>query len=304
MNDSVNFQVVYAGPSLDNNEMDVRELTPALISIADLLEETNNVINGGSTKVKVNVHGSFKSGSFGIDFILVQTPFQEILDLFSSNNVTAAANLITLVGFLGAGTKGLIWLLRKMKNRAIQKLENIDEDRVQITITSEEIFEIDPRVISLYKNQKIRYSLEKIISEPLSKEGITECRISTTKENKPVIVNKEEKEYYAMPIVSEEILGENINDAFLQVVNIAFKEDNKWRFSRGNIVFYATILDKEFLTNIDHHEVMFRKDDIFKVSLLTKDFRSIKGIRTEYFILKVLEHRSSVRQLPLPKNSN
>jgi hypothetical protein len=135
MSDTVSFQVIYDGSALENNEMDVRELAPALVAVADLLEEANLLINGGGSRVDVNVHGSFKSGSFAIDFNIIQSIYQDILRLFTSDGIVSAVNLLALLGVAGGGARGLIGLLKKLKNRKIQKIEDIDSNRVRIHIT-------------------------------------------------------------------------------------------------------------------------------------------------------------------------
>jgi len=300
MNDTAYFQIVYDGPALENNEMDVRELAPSLVAIADLLEEANAIVNGGGTKVNVNVHGSFKNGSFGIDFNLIQTTFQGFLSLFGSDNITATVNLLTLIGFIGAGTKGLIALLKKLKNRNIQKIEDIENNRVRIHITREEIVDFDSRVLDLYKSQRVRDALDKIIAQPLGRPGINEFRAFSPQDKEPVIIKKEEKEFFEMPLLGDELLGENVTEAYLQLVNVSFKEDNKWRFSRGELTFYASVLDERFLNAINRNDVHFSKDDILKVKLRAKDMLTDKGMHTEFAVLEVLEHRSAARQLLLP----
>jgi hypothetical protein len=299
MSDTARFQIIYSGPSLENNEMDIRELAPALIAVADLLEESNLIINGGGTKINVNVHGSFKSGSFGIDLTVIQDIYQSIMDFFNSQGITAASNLLALIGLKEVG-QGLLGLIKWLRNRKIKKVDKISEDRVSIHITSDEKIEVDARVLDLYKSQRVRDALSKVVSEPLSREGINEFRSVVEGTKQSVIVTKDEKEYFELPLLGDELLGENVTEAFLQVVSLSFKEDNKWRFSRGESVFYAMIKDEEFLAKIDRNEVHFSKDDILHVSLQARDFLSTKGIRTEYIILKVIEHRSAAIQLPLP----
>ena len=262
------------------------------------MEESNLIINGGGTKINVNVHGSFKSGSFGIDLTVVQDIYQSIMEFFNSQGIPAS-NLLALIGLKEVG-QGLVGLIKWLKNRKIKKVDKISDDRVSIHITSDEKIEVDARVLDLYKSQRVRDALSKVISEPLSREGINEFRSVAEGTNQSVIVTKEEKEYFELPLIGDELLGENVTEAFLQVVSLSFKEDNKWRFSRGKSVFYAMIKDEEFLSKIDRNEVHFSKDDILRVRLQAKDYLSIKGIRTEYIILKVIEHRNAAIQLPLP----
>ena len=301
MSDSVFFQVSYDGPALENHEMDIKELAPALIAIADLFEEANNIINGGSSRINVNVRGSFKSGSFQIDLNVVQNVFQQILTLINSPELTGAATLTSLLGF-GAKdvTIGLIVFLKRLKNRKIQKIENIENNRVRIQITRQETIDLDKRVVDLYKSPRIRAALEKIIAEPLQKNGVEEFRSTCDNNAPPVVVKKEDKEFFDLPIIGEELLGENITEAFLQIINISFREENKWRFSRGENTFFAQINDNAFLDAIDRNEIRFSKSDILRVKLKTKDILTSKGLRTEYSILEVLEHRHTEMQVPLP----
>lgn len=299
MTDSANFQVTYSGQALNNHEMDVRELAPALVAIADLLEEANLIVNGGGSKIIVNVHGSFKSGSFGIDFTVIQNIVQNVMNVFNSDGITAATNLLSLLGLKDFGT-GLIHFIQKLKNKKIEKVETLDNKRVRITIESSETIEVEGSVLDLYKNQRIRDSLEKVITQPLSKTGIDEFRSGVSGSTDQVIVKKEDKDLFELPIIEDEILGENITEAYLQIISLSFKEDYKWKFSRGDAAFFAIIEDKNFLASVTKNEIHFSIDDILKVKLLAKDSLTSSGIRTEYRITEVIEHRSAARQLNLP----
>lgn len=165
------FQVIYDGFALKSNEMDVRDLAPALLAISDVLDEANKITYGDKTKVQVNVKGSFKTGSFGIDFALVHGGIDGLTSLFNSDETKAAVNLLTILGFIGTGTGGLIGLLLWLKNRKIKKVIKEGDSKTTIEVENEKT-ETNPKVIALFSNVKIRIGLQKIITEPLSKEGV------------------------------------------------------------------------------------------------------------------------------------
>lgn len=107
------FQFTYRGSAVQN-EMEIKELSYALIAIGDLLEECDKILNQNKTSVQVKVKGSFKSGSFLVDFEIVQKTMEQIKDFFTSSEVQAVVNAKEIIGLLiGAG--GLFYLLKKLK---------------------------------------------------------------------------------------------------------------------------------------------------------------------------------------------
>jgi hypothetical protein len=300
MADQSKFQITYSGPALDANEMDVRELTPALVAVADLLEEANLIIGGGGSRVSVNVHGSFRTGSFGIDFTVIHDIYQNVMSILNSPGVAGASNLLQLLGLRDVG-KGLIGFLKKLKNREIERVEKLGKDGIRIHITREETVDIDPRVLDLYKSARIRNALDKVIAEPLGRIGIDDVEVKAENATNSLHIKKDEREYFTMPLLEDETLGENVSEAYLHVVSLSFKTDNKWKFARGEAVFFAEIADADFLNKINRNEARFSKDDILKVELYAKDVLTERGISTEYRVLRVLEHRSAARQLKLPE---
>ena len=70
------------GPAIENGEMDVRDLAPALIAFADLVESVNNVLKG-EQKIKVMLNqDSLQRGSFDITFILIRVFSTKFLYLY------------------------------------------------------------------------------------------------------------------------------------------------------------------------------------------------------------------------------
>jgi len=50
---SINFQLIYDGKALENNEINPRDLSIALVAINDLFENADRIANEGRTKAEV-----------------------------------------------------------------------------------------------------------------------------------------------------------------------------------------------------------------------------------------------------------
>lgn len=303
MSESTYLHIAFCGPALDSGEMDVKELAPALLAVGDLLDESNRVINSGRGKIGVNVKGSFKTGSFGIDFSASQSLTQQLLGIVQSDGFVAAKALLEMVGLItaqaGVSLGGLIWLIKKIRNRKIKTVKNIGNGKVVLELVDGETIEERQAVIELLKSYTIRKALEALIYKPLSKEGITAFAASENKESRKVLVNQGEHIYFFAPPVEDELIGETLTEIRLMLVSISFKEDNKWRFSDGSNTFYAVVNDGDFLARVHQSEEAFSKNDILTVQLKRTQWLTEFGIKTEHEIEKVLEHRSGARQLKL-----
>ena len=69
--------------------MDFRELSSSLISLGELFEEANRVVNGDDSTVKIQVHADFRHGSFGIDVTVAQDLATQVSNLFADGPATA-----------------------------------------------------------------------------------------------------------------------------------------------------------------------------------------------------------------------
>lgn len=298
MSSKVSFQVIYDGEALKNNEMNVKDLAPALLGLSDLLEETNQVVNGDSAQIQLNVKGTFKTGSFNIDFNVVQDIFGQIVNLFNKPTVIFSIGLLSLLGFsIKDGVVGLIHLIKWLKNRKIKKITKVGKDKVSIIVEDDKI-EIDEKVLSLYKNIKIRKSLDVVIAKPLEKEGIDVFKIKY--QDSETIIKKEEKDYFKESLIEDEIIDDQVIKKHLQLLTVTFIEGNKWKFSDGVSTFFAEIKDEDFLKRVQTGQEKFAIDDIFHVELHQRQLLGVSGIKSEIEILEVISHRAAHRQLNLP----
>ena len=291
------FQVIYDGSGLANNEIDVRDLAPALLAIGDLLEEANRITYGDNVKVQVNVKGSFKTGSFHIDFSLIQSLADQLSVFCNSEKGVTTAFVLGFLGLNAINGLGLIPLVKWLKNRNIKKLTKTGDGKTTIEVDGDSVT-VEDKVIEMYKSVKIRKSLEVVISKPLSRDGVDSFAI---KHGDTIVdVEKPEKDYFNLPLIEDEPIEDKEIEMNLQAVNISFLEDNKWRFTDGSAPFFAEVTDFDFLKRVQENKEAFSKDDILRVLVRKKQWIGDTGIKTEYIILKIINHRPAAKQIVLP----
>ncbi|MBF9205413.1 hypothetical protein JDA50_11840 [Acinetobacter pittii] len=289
------FHVIYDGEALNEHLMDVRDLAPAMMAVSDLLTHANQEINGDNLKVELKVKANFKAGSFGIEFVEVMTWYKQVVDILSGQEFTAIANAGALIGIIGlfkGPRNGLIQLYKYLKGNPPLKIEEDLDGGVKVFYEETDFILVEKRVLQLYRSQTIASDISKML-EPLKKEGIDSFYVvkDSDKDNVEVMIDESEVEYFHYQDFDDSINYE-ISETFLQIESISFKESNKWKFSNGSIIFNAQILDANFLERIDNGDLRFGKGDILKVQLRTSQYIVHNKLKTEYQVIKVIEHRA------------
>lgn len=298
------FRIVYDGPALETHEMNVRDLAPALLSLSDALQEAGKTLYGNKTVVSVKVNASFKAGSFGIDLVASSTSwFKQAVDFLSGDSATAAANLIAFIGLCPGSKekicKGLIQLIKWIGPRKIKKLHNLPDSNIEVFVDDEsEIY--DSNVIELYKNIKLRSSLQEVISKPLEQEGIDSFASTVDDGLTFMTINKQEAHYFKVNLPAESIISEYTVEKALQIKNISFNEGSRWRFSDGASSFLAEIKDQKFISDIDNNTLNFSKGDMLLVDLKVTQYMIGDAIKTIFEIEHVKKQLNPQRQIDLP----
>jgi len=294
------FRITYDGTALSNNEMNVRELAPALLAAGDMLEAATRALNGDRVKSQINVRASFKTGCFGIDFNLATDWVLKVRDIFATDTASAAANAIEILGALGLvvwkGKQSLIAVLKWLRGRKIEKVEI--GDKTARLIVENEALEIELAVLALLRDLAVREALDKLLA-PLDREGI-DTFASGTDADIVQIIGKAERSWFYTPAVEDDLVLDDVRKMAFSIVSLAFKEDNKWRLYDGAATIHATIADIDFLTRVDQNVETFAKGDLLICMVRVRQWQIPSGARTEYEVVEVLEHRQAARQIRLP----
>lgn len=300
MTQHARFHLVYDGPALVQHQMDVRALAPALLAMGNLVERANDILNGQQAKVSVNVHASFKSGSFGIDLELAQSLWQRVLELANSPTATGIVQIVGLLGIGKATHKGLVQVVVWLRGRGVKQIVPISDGLVRLFVDNEHL-DVEERVLQLLQDYKIRQALEGVIAEPLAKEGIDTVAVVDQKAQHVLVsIDRTQAHYFKAPNPEEETLQTDEYIATLQVLTLAFQDGNKWRFTEGGgNMYFAVMRDESFLARVHLNQEQFAKDDIIKARVRRTQRLTKEGLKADYDIVEVLEHRSAAPKVQL-----
>jgi len=294
------FRITYDGAALQTHEMDVRELAPALIAVGDLLDSATRAIHGDRVKAQTNVRGSFKTGSFGIDYSVAANWLLRVRDLLASDSASATANAIEILAFLGLvawkGKHGLLYVLAWLRGRKIERVETGEQSAV--LFVDDDSLQIELPVLDLLRDLAVREAVGRALA-PLEHEGIDTFSAGTDTTIHHVI-RKGEVHWYAPPVVEDELLIDDVRQMAFSIISLAFKDDNKWRLYDGAATIHATISDAGFLHRVDQNVETFAKGDVLVCRVRVRQWHAAQGARTEYEVVEVLEHRTGGRQMRLP----
>ena len=291
-NDQAQLDMIYDGPALADGSMNVRDLGPALMAVGSFFEAANRATNGERASISVNVRAT-SAGSFHILFEVVQSlQMSNVLGSEFSDLITTANTLkALLVG--GPGLLGIFTVIKKLRGRRLQA-KKINEGLYSLTI-GDESYEVPIELLRLYQDASVRQNLRDII-KPVSQPGVDSFAIG---EGGNVVeeISKEDLKSFEPPEINALILDEVRQYAF-SIVSLTFKEGNRWRLTDGQNTFSVQVNDEAFLRKVDANQVSFSKGDVLLCRLRIQQWQVEDGVRSEYQLVEVVNHRSA-SQLPL-----
>lgn len=307
MDTTAKTRIAYNGPALASGEMEIKELAPALLAFAELIENANKAL-GNDRKIQVLLNqDSLRRGSFDITTILQYSILEQAKLFVSDADANGLTALMTVLGW-GTGISGAICgifsLLKKIRNRKITRIKPDKEHKVEIHLEDGDIIITTQDTMKIFMNVSCRESIEKVVS-PLQNEGIDsfELRDPKSPSNKDALeaIHTGEIEFFTAPpakqVEEKEQLPEQ--EMTVKITSITFEKGYKWRLTNGNSTFWASIEDTEFLDKVERGEISFTNGDMLRIRYYIQQTVKSNSIASEYIVTKVLEIKKRPEQIEL-----
>lgn len=285
------FTVVYEGDAVRDGEMEVSDLAPALMGLAQILKSAGKVVEGDESDIGVRVR-STRTGSFEVDLTVVIHGAKTAWAFWKSDDVQAASSLL---GFLGVSVGGLgigaLQIIKKLRGRRPAAVTPVADGRVAIEVDGE-VFEAPDMALRLALDPGVRIGMEKAIAEPLEREGIES--VSFGRDRASAKIEKVEAEAFKMPAVSgaDEFVSKHVKP--FSIVSLSFKTGQKWRLDDGRAKPLVKMSDVDFQARVDSGTESFAKGDILLCEVVETTRKTPAGFKSDYEIVRVIEHQKVV----------
>lgn len=282
--------------------VDVKEISPILLSLGELIQESNSILNPSGRELSVKIK-PFKEGSFEVDIIVfASNNYQQIIDAISQDGVRDVKELLDWIGFImggaSVGTVSLIKLMQFLKGKP-SKTEKLEKNQIQVFDSEGNSVIADTKVYALFSSPTIQQNVYNVIYKPSNipnAKGIS-TSLKDEEDSKNTITREEAKDFeaYATPVEVDgaEIINESTAIYYLKPKQGSY-EGNKGPYSfripgSNDTLSKVSILDEDFANKLESGEIRLHKTDTIKaqVRMVQKKIHD-RFTPPQYEIIKVV----------------
>ncbi len=129
-------------------------------------------------------------------------------------------------------------------------------------------------------------------------DAINEIQLSSTQET--FTMDKQENKSFIGGVSPKKFSENTLRNVALLLKVLYFEKDRKWKFQMGDLYFFATIKDEDFMNSVLDGKENLSTGDLLVVDLLISQSIENNKIITSYIVQKVLEHKKAPKQLTFP----
>lgn len=260
MKKHVRTTIRYDGPALSSHEMDVQDLAPALLALADIVQIANKKFNQDQAEIRVLVNADVHQKCFMIDVSLVQSLLDQAKLLFGVDEIKTAKEIAEWIGIIGGGSVGLFQLLKFMRGKGDDgtKLEIKQETgSTTVTITGNGNEVTVPLQTYQLAQEKDVVDRAKAVMKPLEKEGYESLSFLEGGTEIFEVSDQEATEIVATPIDDLEPLPNEASSTIrggVRIKSAQYEGAAQWSFLWDGRAINAEMADKAAEWVIDFQE--------------------------------------------------
>lgn len=292
----------YDGPILEDHQMDISDLAPALLGISELCKITNKRFNEDKSSIKVLMKADIEQKCIQLDLQVILTIWDAIKDIINNDEVRSAKDLLEWIGILSSpvvAVFGAIKLCKVINGKEINSAELVVKDNrnvMQISIEgdSNNIYAY-PQAWELLHDESAISNIKKIVT-PVTKDGYdklefvsTEERIERiTKEDASIIVN------FSSSSIESRTAESQIINAWVSVYSPVYDANApKWRFRYGESTEYMDISETSIATEAFERGGALINDTYYVRLEIRQEFNPGGKITTNFKIKEVLDFKAA-----------
>jgi len=294
------FLAAFEGPAVAAGRMNAKDFGPSLFATASLVEAAAEALYGAKDGVTVEIRADFRRGSFEIALSAVAVIGAQLLQNLSISDLET---ILRLIGFTVGEQNNLFAVLRRIGGRKIERISRdpTGSGLVSVVVTGDNaniaINGVSQGVPRLLTSEPVREAVPEVVA-PVSKPGIEAYRAGAPEQPSLVVRKEDLPALRATPPLRTELTDDTATTA-LELLAPSFVEGNKWRVAQGGEPFWVEMLDEHFLDSVERGERSFRKGDYLIVEFRTRAYATPDGLQADRDVVRVLDHRTRTRQLPL-----
>jgi hypothetical protein len=175
MSRHVKTTIRYDGPALVGHDMDVQDLAPALLALADIIQIANRKFNGDSASIKVLVNADIEQKCFQLDVSLVQSMLDQAATLLGQKDVVTVKEIAEWIGLIVTTSTSLFGIWRwisgqKSEGGVTFEVGDVAGTTVIIVNGSGNSITVPSGAAALLADDEVTKHVKSVL-KPLEKEG-------------------------------------------------------------------------------------------------------------------------------------